>query len=92
MIGLPVTVRTNGILAATFTGGGVYTYDGLGNGQTIVLTVPISLSIERSVPNLVLNWPGGTLLESASLAGPWTTNPAAAPYTITQRFYRVQRY
>lgn len=96
MIGLPVTVRTNGILAATFTGGGVYTYDGLGDGQTIVLTVPISLSIERSVPNLVLNWPGGTLLESASLAGPWTTNPAAAPYTITptnsQRFYRVQRY
>lgn len=44
--------------------------------------------------NLQLTWSGGDLLESSSLAGPWTTNlSAVSPYTVAptnaHRFYRV---
>jgi len=96
MTGLPVEVRTNGVLADTFTGGGLYTYNALGDGQTIVLTVPVKLSIERSDAGLLLHWPGGTLLEATNVAGPWTTNAAAAQYLTTptnaQNFYRVEIY
>jgi hypothetical protein len=41
-----------------------------------------------------LQWSQGTLLEATNLLGPWTTNPAPSPYTVTpaepQKFYRVQ--
>jgi len=43
---------------------------------------------------LTLSWPSGTLLEAASVLGPWTTNTAASPYVLTpsgpRKFYRVQ--
>lgn len=95
MNGLLVEVTTNGILADTFTGGGVYTFNALGDGQTIVLTASVRLSLERSGSNLFLSWPTGTLLEADKLTGPWMTNNAAvSPYTIMptnqQKFYRVK--
>lgn len=41
-----------------------------------------------------LQWSQGTLLEATNLLGPWTTNAAASPFTITpsgpQKFYRVR--
>jgi hypothetical protein len=44
--------------------------------------------------NFQLQWPQGTLLESTNLTGPWITNTAASPYTVTptgpQKFYRVK--
>ena len=53
----------------------------------------VTLSIQPAGANVVLTWAQGTLLESTSLAGPWTTNNAASPYTATpsaaQKFYRV---
>ncbi len=43
---------------------------------------------------LTLSWPSGTLLEALSVLGPWTTNAATSPYTLTpagpMKFYRVQ--
>ncbi|MGH7941164.1 MAG: LamG domain-containing protein, partial [Limisphaerales bacterium] len=55
---------------------------------------PIEITIERSGPNVILNWPTGTLLEATNLAGPWTTDGATAPYTVapsgSQKFYRVR--
>ena len=33
--------------------------------------------------NLVLNWYPGGLLQATNVAGPWTTNLAASPYTLT---------
>lgn len=40
-----------------------------------------------------LNWFGGTLLQAASLSGPWTTNSATSPLLVsptnTQTFYRL---
>lgn len=36
---------------------------------------------------------GGALLESTNVAGPWTTNAAAAPFSLApkqpQKYYRV---
>jgi hypothetical protein len=97
MAGLPVEVRTNGVLSATFVGGGIYMWDTLGDGQTIVLTAPVTLSVESSGPGLSLTWPAGILLEAAGLSGPWNTNAtAASPYSVMPtnqaRFYRVQVY
>jgi hypothetical protein len=47
----------------------------------------------QAMPNPVLNWTTGTLLEAANLSGPWVTNSAVSPYTVaptnTQMFYRL---
>jgi hypothetical protein len=95
MAGLPVRLWTNGVLAATFTGGGVCLWDALGDGQTLALTAPPRLTFENSISTILLRWPTGVLLEATSLSGPWTTNAAAlSPYTLTptntNTFYRVQ--
>ena len=50
------------------------------------------VSLHRA--NVVLNWSSGLLLQAPSLAGPWTTNSATSPYTLSpagtsQMFYRV---
>jgi hypothetical protein len=43
--------------------------------------------------NLVLNWASGTLLETTNLSGPWVTNSAVSPFTVsptnTQQFFRL---
>lgn len=55
----------------------------------------IVLNIKKSGANSVLTWTPalGTLLQSPSLSGPWTTNMAPQPYIITptqsKLFYRV---
>ena len=58
--------------------------------------VPITLQAKLSGRSVVLTWTGGTLLESANVAGPYTAvggNPTS-PYTVTptgpRMFYRVQ--
>jgi hypothetical protein len=51
------------------------------------------LYTQNAVPNPVLNWATGTLLQSTNLSGPWMTNSAVSPYTVvptnTQMFYQV---
>jgi hypothetical protein len=43
--------------------------------------------------NLTLTWSFGILLQSTNLAGPWTTNTATSPYTVSetgsQMFFKV---
>lgn len=55
--------------------------------------VPVYLKARYSSGNVILSWPLGTLLETSTLAGPWTTNNAASHYTNSpaarSRFYRV---
>lgn len=57
-------------------------------------TIPVRLNIEALGNQVRLSWPRGTLLEAASVAGPWTTNANASPYLFTpggpQKFFRVQ--
>jgi hypothetical protein len=50
-------------------------------GSNTVISVPISIA--RSGTSLTLTWSQGTLLQATNLAGPWTTNTATSPYTIT---------
>ena len=51
------------------------------------------LYLQIPLPNPVLNWVPGALLEANNLSGPWVTNPAVSPYTVvptnTQMFYRL---
>jgi hypothetical protein len=65
--------------------------------NALYLGVPGSatLTATPSGSNLILTWPGGVLLEASSLAGPWTSLPAATsphivPLSAPQKFYRVQ--
>jgi hypothetical protein len=55
---------------------------------------PVVLSIQRSGNNLILSWPRGTLLEADDITGPYVTNNAASPYTVSptaaKKFYRVR--
>jgi hypothetical protein len=56
---------------------------------------PVTLTIQRSGPDLVLSWSSGTLQENTSLTGTWSAVTGAAPpsHTVTpsgtQKFYRV---
>ena len=58
--------------------------------------VPASatLTLTPSGNDLMLTWPGGKLLEAAEITGPWTTNNASSPYTVSptaaKKFYRVK--
>ena len=70
-----------------------------GSGSlTVVGTGPaqVPLELEYTGGNLKLSWSQGILLEAPSLNGPWTTNAAPSPYTVTPspvvpaKFYRVQ--
>jgi len=54
----------------------------------------VTLTNSWNGQNLVLTWPGnGLLLEATNLPGPWITNRAASPVTLSptlpQNFYRV---
>jgi hypothetical protein len=48
---------------------------------------------QNAVPNLVLNWASGTLLEATNLSGPWVANSGVSPYTVvptnTQQFFKL---
>lgn len=69
---------------------------GNGNSQAVVvraLTAPPRI-IWASSSQLQVAWPYGTLLQASNLTGPWTTNTASSPFTITPQvprmFFRTQ--
>jgi dienelactone hydrolase len=95
MEGLRIEVRTNGLTAGSFTGGGTYTNSTFGDGQTLELLAPPRLTFQRSGSGLILSWLRGVLLEATALDGPWVTNTmAASPYTTAftngQRYHRLR--
>jgi len=66
---------------------------GIYNG--VAVSGPQTIAITRSGTNVVLTWQSGTLLEAASLLGPWTTNSTAVagysvPATSAARFFKLQ--
>jgi hypothetical protein len=66
-------------------------YDAVFN---IGLSLPVELNIARAAgKNLTVTCPQGTLLQSTTLLGPWTTNTATSPYTFaptnSQMFFKV---
>jgi hypothetical protein len=55
---------------------------------------PVTLYITSSgKENVTLNWSQGTLLQSTTVIGPWSTNTAASPYSVektnSMMFYKV---
>lgn len=71
-----------------------------GSGGTLIRelqvfgTPIVNLGLQAISPGQYqLSWPRGILLEATNISGPWSTNPATPPYTITadapQKFYRV---
>jgi hypothetical protein len=92
------TVTGNGLLSISFVGtteGGQAQLNSLQILGPAAGTQMFTVNIERSGLELKLTWPLGTLLESANVLGPWTTNGATSPYLFTpstsQKFYRVVR-
>ena len=61
---------------------------------TVTFPSPVSISLQRNGSNLQLTWLQGTLLESSNVLGPWTTNFATSPFTVSptnaQKFYRLR--
>jgi len=59
----------------------------------IVYGVKNHLYLQTASPTPVLNWSTGRLMQAASMIGPWVTNGAVSPYSITptntQIFYRL---
>jgi len=60
----------------------------------IVRNIAPSPTITQSGSNLVVTWPGGTLLQAPAITGPWTTNHSSSPLTVAPSaaamFYRTQ--
>lgn len=60
--------------------------------KTVGTLPPLTIQIQTSGTNAVINWPYGTLQQSTSVTGPWTNNPATSPFTVApvgNLFYRV---
>jgi hypothetical protein len=62
---------------------------------TVVTTPPVVyLTNQLSGTSMVLSWPQGTLLQATNLTGPWVTNTATSPYTLSptnpMMFYRIR--
>jgi hypothetical protein len=62
------------------------------NAGSIVPSVALNVA-PAGAGRLTLTWSQGRLLQSASVAGPWTTIPAASPYTFaptnSQMYFKV---
>jgi hypothetical protein len=74
----------------TIANGKVY----VGTASTLqVLGLTDHLYSQIAAPGLVLNWASGTLQSSTNLSGPWATNSAVSPFTVsptnTQQFFRL---
>ncbi|HWD91576.1 MAG TPA: LamG-like jellyroll fold domain-containing protein [Verrucomicrobiae bacterium] len=61
-------------------------------GQSVV---PPALSIAPAGTSVQVRWTGGVLLQATNLLGPWVTNTATSPYTVTptspQLFFRAEQ-
>jgi hypothetical protein len=65
------------------------------NALTLGVPASATLTLAPSGNNLILTWPGGTLLESTNVNGPWTpVTGATSPYPVgptgAMKFYRVK--
>jgi len=89
----PAIIGTNTLLQAIAFQAGYLNSAVAGASYTINLPA-VSISLQMSGSNLQLTWPQGTLLESSNVSGPWTTNFATSPYTVSptnaQMFYRIR--
>ncbi len=86
---------TGGMLTGSCAAAAGKNYGSLNGAQVQFLGPAVTLQIQPVTGGKVqLQWSQGTLLEATSVTGPWTTNSATSPYTLTptaaQKFYRVR--
>ena len=86
---------TNASLSGTIAPADGKSYGSLNGAQVQYLGPSVTMGLTSVAGGkLQLQWSQGTLLEATNLMGPWTTNTAASPYTITpdgpQKFYRIR--
>ncbi len=89
-----VTV-TNASLAGTISPVPGKSYGSLNGAQLQYLGPSVVLQVTPVAGGqLQLQWSQGTLLEATNILGPWTTNSAPSPFTVTptgpQKYYRIK--
>jgi fibronectin type 3 domain-containing protein len=102
--GGPYTTIASNLVTTSFTDtniSGYQTYyyvvtmitSGVESVPSLEVSAISTLSLQLSRTNLMLTWPQGTLLMSTNVTGPWVTNNAASPYTVSptnaRMFYRI---
>ncbi len=89
VVGYFIATGTTQVITPGIGGGGAY----LATAIVRTTTLP-SPTITPSGSNLVVAWPFGTLLQATNITGPWTTNTAGSPLTVTpagpNMFYRTR--
>ena len=103
--GGPYTTIASNLVTTSFTDINISAYQtyyyvvtmvigGVESVPSLEVSAISTLSIQISGTNMVLSWPQGTLLVSTNVTGPWATNNAASPYTVSptnaRMFYRLQ--
>ncbi len=89
VVGYFIASGTTQVITPGIGGGGAYL------ATAIVRTTALpSPTITPSGSNFVVTWPFGTLLQATNITGPWTTNSAGSPITVTptapRMFYRTR--
>jgi hypothetical protein len=88
VVGTFKATGTTQIITPGIGGGGAYL------AAVIVRNIVPSPTITWSGSNLLVTWPGGTLLQATNITGPWTTNHSTSPLTVVPTapamFYRTQ--
>jgi hypothetical protein len=88
VVGTFKATATTQVITPGIGGGGAYV------ACVIVRNIAPSPTITQSGSNLVVTWPGGTLLQAPAITGPWTTNHSSSPLTVAPTaptmFYRTQ--
>ena len=102
--GGPYTTIASNLVTTSFTDttvSGYQTYyyvvtmviGGVESVPSLEVNAVSTLAVRLSGTNLMLTWPQGTLLMSTNVTGPWVTNNAASPYTVSptnaRMFYRT---
>jgi hypothetical protein len=92
----PNVVVTGAALSGTCTAAAGKSYGSLNGAQLQYLGPAVTMSAQRLANGQVqLQWSAGTLLQAPAVTGPWTTNSASSPYTVTptpaapQMFYKI---
>ena len=88
-------VVTGSSLAGTWGPATGKSYGSLNGAQLQYLGAAVTLNVQHvGASQIQLQWSQGTLLEATNIVGPWTTNTAASPLTLTpsapHKFYRVR--
>lgn len=89
VVGTFIATGTTQVITPGIGGGGAYLA-----AVIVRTTTPPSPTITSSGSNLLVSWPIGTLLQATNLTGPWITNTATSPLTVTptgpRLFFRTQ--